>query len=176
MSDQPTGFFVAPFLIDGNLEDIGFWEFAELSEQWLGTCQSILDHYDASFEMPWQGNLSHISTKVTSASGAALVTFRIHGTIASSIALVSGVHSQVEDEVLRMYTESLRRISLAQGIADSPEAFEKARSIKERPLMIVVPWPQDAIDPNDYSLIQELAIHLAAAFFKKAANETSGEN
>jgi hypothetical protein len=169
MLDQPTGFCVAPFAIDGELEGIGFWDFGKLSEKWLGICRSILEHYAESFEMPWEGNLSHISTKVTAASGAALVTFRVHGAILSSIALLSGAERAVENDVLRMFAASLKGVQLTQLAAKSAEPFQKLFSIEERPLMVVVPWPRRTISESDFRLAKELAIHLAAAFFQKGA-------
>lgn len=167
MVNQALGFFVAPFVIDGETEGIGFWELAKLSGKWLATCGKHLNQHGDSFDATWDGNLSHIQTKFTAASGVALVTFQVNGLTASSLALASGLSPATESEVLKMFVSSLRRVELAKKSASSSEPFQKVFAIKERPVMIVVPWPNSAILPQDHALVQELAVHLAGAFFSK---------
>jgi hypothetical protein len=114
--------------------------------------------------------------KVTGAAGAALVTFRVHGAIISSLALLSGIHRAAEDDLLRMFTASLKRVELTQRAAASSEPFAKILTLQERPLMIVVPWPNAAITRDDIGLVRELSTHLAAAFFQKVCLQPPVEN
>jgi hypothetical protein len=167
MTNQASGFFVAPFVIDGEMEELGFWELGSLSGKWLATCGKYLDEHGDSFDETWGGNLSHIQTKFTAASGFALVTFEVNGLTASSIAFASGLSPVEELALLKMYVDSLRRVDVVRKSAASSEPFQKVFAIKERPLMVVVPWTNSAILPQDHALVRELAVHTAGAYFAK---------
>ena len=45
MSGESPGFFIAPFVIDGEMEDIGYWELERLSNEWLTICDDFLEHH-----------------------------------------------------------------------------------------------------------------------------------
>jgi hypothetical protein len=168
VSTRPPGFFIAPFVIDGESEGIDYWEIAKLSGKWLAICADHLEKHGSSFDAPWPGHLSYLSTRLTAASGAALVTFRVHGKLASSVALASGRSPAADAEVLKLFVESLRRVRLVVASAQSLEPFEKMLAIVERPVMVVVPWPDTGISDQDHAVVRELELHTAGAFFSAA--------
>jgi hypothetical protein len=171
MLQQPDGFYIAPFGIDGKLEGLEFWKASRLSAKWLTACGQFLDEQGFVFDASWPGNLSHIQTRFTSASGAAIVTFMTSGRVAASILLASGYAPAAEHEVIGMFIESLRHVELVRVASGALPSFERVRSISERPLMVVVPWPDPAIPERDHQIVRELALHLAAAFFSWQAKE-----
>jgi hypothetical protein len=174
VTDEP-GFFVAPFGIDGRSLGIGFWGYSQLSDTWLGTCTAFIEDSRGNFDVSWPGNLSHIRTKLTSASGAALATFSICERIASSIVLLSGRSLEAEVNVTHMFVSSLRRVRLVvEAAAGHPEPFAVLLSVKERPLMAVVPWPEMTVPQSDHELVRELGLHLAGAFFRGGGENVSG--
>lgn len=160
------GFSVAPFGIDGESEGIDIWEMQKLSEEWLAVCSHHLELYGESFDINWKGNLAHIGMKFTSAAGAALVTYSVHGRPAASLALVSG-SSTAEAEGLKMFVDSLLASKVVQVAATTSDAFQSVFKIKERPLMVVVPFPDSYVADRDHALVRELAIHTAGAFFQR---------
>jgi len=167
LDEKIPGLFVAPFSVDGELEGIDYWEFGKLSSKWLSICDEFLRGNGTSFNAPWSGNLSHIQTKFTASSGAALVTFSVNGRPAASVALASGLSLMAESEVMKMFVSSLRTVAMVSTAAKSAEPFQEVLSIKKRPVMIVVPWPDSTISQQYHALVRELAIHLAAAFFMR---------
>jgi hypothetical protein len=164
MTPRTAGFFIAPFAIDGEPAGLAYRELAALSGPWLAKCGEHLKH-GPCFDAPWNGGLHHIQTKFTSAPGVALVTFRAGGRQALSMLLASGHAPEAESEVMHSFVQSLRRVDTVRMAASTPEPFQKAFALGERPLMIVVPLPDDAISDEDHSLVQELAIHTAGSFF-----------
>lgn len=168
MTHSGLGFYVASFSIDGEPEGIGFWECSRLSPRWLAVCSEHLAH-GASFEASWPGNLSHVTTKMTAVSGAAIIAFKIGERMAASVALAKGSSPVAEAELLKMFVESLRRIGAAVAATTSPEPFHKMLLIEERPFMMVVPWPDRSITEQDHAVVRELSIHLAGAFFSCGA-------
>jgi hypothetical protein len=53
---------------------------------------------------------------------------------------------------------------MVQAAAPHGMAFQAALTLRQRPLMIVVPWPDDSISEDDHRLVRDLALHLAGAF------------
>jgi hypothetical protein len=172
MQEQAPGFFVAPFGIDGEPEGLDRWELAKLSAKWLAICEEHLELHGTSFNAPWRGHISHVQMKFTSASGVALVTFFVRGRPAASVALASGLSPTAEADVMRMFVDSLRRVAVVRAAAASQNPFQEAFTVRERPVMIVVPWPDAMISEQDRALVRELAIHTAGAFF--ARNQRPG--
>ncbi|MFC4314278.1 hypothetical protein ACFPN2_34760 [Steroidobacter flavus] len=162
---QKCTFHIAAFGVDGSLVGMDMWSSERLSGQWLAICREYLNQHGSSFDEPWSGKLSHIRTKLTAARGAALVTFSAHGRIVSSLALASGASQVTEKSVLEMFVNSLRQTQLVRVAARTQEPFQQVLQIAERPVMIVVPWADEAISEQDHTLVRELSIHLAAAFF-----------
>jgi hypothetical protein len=164
MPEQERGFYIAPFGIDGEPEGMDYWNFERLSRKWLAICDRHLELHGPSFDSPWGGNIAHIQMKFTSISGTALITFSIHGKPAASVAIATGNSPLAEAEVIKMFVDSLRGTMLVQHAAAAATPFQNMLVIKERPLMIVVPWPDSDISEQDHALVRELAIHTAAAF------------
>ena len=165
---QGSGFFVATFGIDGELVGTGFWKYSDLSQNWLAMCASYLDEHGAVFDAPWNGRLSHVHTKLTSASGAALATFVIRGHVVSSILLLSGQSPSVDCDVAGMYAKSLRKSAPVMAATRNVDAFGAVLRSGDRPLMAIVAWPESHVTEADHELVRELGVHLAGAFFLKA--------
>lgn len=164
MKSDGAGFYIAGFGVDGELEGTDFWPFERLSAKWLDICREYLAAYGASFDEPWSGTLSHIRTRFTAVSSAALVTLSTHGRPVASVALASGFARDAELSVLKMFVNSLRGVELVGIAAKSQEPFEQMLEIPERPLMIVVPWASPETSEQDHALVRELSIHMAGAF------------
>ncbi|HEY4371560.1 MAG TPA: hypothetical protein VGN52_06530 [Burkholderiales bacterium] len=169
MEEQEPGFYVAAYTADGSGKGVVFREFTELSGRWLLACRDFLRNRPASFDAAWQGELAHISARVTMAAGVALVTFKVRGTPAASVLLARGENEEAEAELVGMFIESLRRVKLVQTLSPGPEPFDSLRNLEERPLMVIVTWPYDEITEGDADLVQELSTHLAGAFLEGAA-------
>lgn len=168
MEEQEPGFYVAAYTADGTGKGVVFREFTELSGRWLLACRDFLRNRPASFDAAWQGELAHLSTRVTMAAGVALVAFKVRGTPAASVLLARGENEAAEVELVGMFIESLRRVKLVQTFAAGPEPFDSLRNLEERPLMVMVPWPYEDIAEEDMALVQELSTHLAGAFLEGA--------
>ncbi|MBC8217448.1 MAG: hypothetical protein H8E73_03190 [Planctomycetes bacterium] len=162
---QESGFFVAPFGIDGCSVGIAFWDASSLSEEWTAVCSAFLEEHGVAFDDSWGVPLSHVRMKLTSASGAAIVTFFVHDKAVSSVLLLSGQSPSVEADVGGMFIESLKRTLLVKAATVTPNAFKAVLECKERPLMAVVAWPESAVCEEDHELVRELGLHLAGAFF-----------
>ena len=163
---QAPGFYIAPFAVDGQGEGIVYQEQARLSAQWLYVCRNFIERNTAGVEAVWEGELAHISTKLTAAPGVALASFKVNGETAASLLLASGALPAAEDQVIEMFIRSMAQVELVrENAAPEQEPFEALREILDRPLMVVVPWPSETIAQQDRDLVQELAVHLAGAFF-----------
>jgi hypothetical protein len=165
IANEEKGFWVAPFGIDGRLEGIGFWRYSQMSSRWCLFCKEIIARHGTTFDRCLDGDLVHIGMKFTSSDGTALITMRDSGELASSILLLSGKSPNKELEIAKMFTTSLGRSRLVVAASKTDKAFAELFNISERPLVVVVPWP-DTVSA-DYELIRELGLHFAAAFFCK---------
>ena len=160
------GFHIAAFNLDGTREDIGRCEPGELSEGWLRAADELLRSGGEMFDYSWPDALSNIRTKFASVRGPALATFLVSDEIAASVFLSRGAGSTAEGQVMSIFAESLANSDPARE-GGVPGAFEQIKDIKERPLMVVVPWLSEGVEQRDHDLVRELAIHLAAAYFRK---------
>jgi len=163
-----AGFSILPFGIDGIPVGKGFWEFEKLSSKWFQICMAHLRSQGPVFNTCWSQNLSHIRTKFTSASGAAIGTFFADNQIASSILLLSGLLPDAEREIMILFIESLRKVDIVKAISKEARPFESIKESKDRPMMVFVPWPNKEVSDRDHSLVSELGIHLAGAFFSES--------
>lgn len=164
-----SGFYVAPFAIDGEHIGLEFRSTAALSSKWLRIARDFLCTHGAVFDTCWGGGLAHIRTKFTSAAGAALATFFVRGEIAASLVLLSGKGPEAEREVLEMFVTSLRKTIWAQASTSVSQPFSELLSMKERPLLAVVVWPESALSDLDHEVIRDLSVHLAGAFFSEGS-------
>ncbi len=163
-----SDFYIAPFVIDGQLEGIGRWTLSRLSPRWLNFCCELLASHGSSFScsIPLPP-LEHITLRITSDRGATLINFSVRDNPASSAAALSGMNPAADAEVLRMFVDSLRRVPLVKETAALPLPFEAAFGISERPLYIVIPWADIGISDEDMQLVQELQKHMAAALLTR---------
>lgn len=160
-----TGFWIAPFGIDGNLEGLGFWEFAKLSSKWVGFANELITRNPSNFDRVLGDKLSHIRVKFTSIPGAALLTISDSEKVASSAILLGGLAAEKEMHLAGMYIESLKKIDRVKvSIGPNDKPFQELLGLTNRPLVAVVPWPDELVD---HDLVRELGIHLAGAFFLK---------
>ena len=168
--DHRTDFYVAPFAIDGELVGIAPLSVSALSPRWLGLCRELIGKNGESFScaIPQQ-SLRHISLQITSSNGATLVTFSANGQIVSSSAALAGTDPMTDTQVLRMFVESLRTTSSVVVASGSPDPFEQALHIAERPLYVVVPWANPTVSDTDHDLVRELNNHLAGALLAPRA-------
>ena len=136
-----------------------------LSPKWLELCGEYLDHHGHHFNAPWSGALAHISTKFTSAHGTALVTFSANNRPAASILLASGESKDADLSVMKLFINSLLGVDAVRLGAVTDEPFREMLLIPDRPLMVVVPWGDESDDAQEQSVVRELSLHLAAAYF-----------
>jgi hypothetical protein len=156
------GFYVAPFAASGESQGVAIWQLSDLSREWLDLSRRHLADIQGNGVFAWDGDLSRVQTRVTSSSSAAIVSFSINCAIASSLLLLRGVSAQQESEVSKLFIASLRKNPLAAELGG--DAFGKILLIRERPLAVVIPWPDPLIVAEDHELVRDLGIHLSGAF------------
>jgi hypothetical protein len=159
-------FTIAAFDPAGSMIGTADKFYANLSPKWLLETSRFLAAHGDQFKTHWQGPLAHLETQFTASDGIALVTFRTRGIVVGSIALAAGENMVAEKYVLRMFVDSLKEAQITKFLSDSEKPFEQLFEINARPLMVAVPWGDQRITEEDDDLVQELAIHLAGAFFQ----------
>ena len=163
MAVNPT-YFVAPFAVNGELMGIGEGTTSELSQQGREFWRRLLEASGPAFKGPVPSpGMEHVGLRFTSAEGAALVTFTVRDEIASSAVALRGTNPPAESELLKLFVESVRRAPLAKQSGAGPTAFEAVLQLTQRPLYVVVPWPNPRLSDEELDLVQELDSHLAAA-------------
>ena len=166
---QRQDFYIAPFDAAGGLVGIRRWVTEELLEKWLTFFTSLVESQAPAFTGPLPlDSLAHISLRLASAEGAALVTFYSHEHLASSAVALTGRNSAAELQLLTMFVESLKPHALVQDMTVSAP-FVQAFEVLERPLYIVVAWGNPAITEVDQSLAVELNTHMAGALLAAKA-------
>ena len=165
MSNRVQGFHVAPFSMDGESMGRGYWNESQLSMGTASICAEMLRAEAAVFQKTLEGSLSHIDLQFTSGNGSAIVTFYVRGNAALSGLMLSDKSPASDQQVADMFLSSVRASSHKLLGSTRPDAFEEIRSLDSKPMLVVIPWNSDMIADEDYSLIQEFCVHLAAAFF-----------
>lgn len=166
--EKNSGFHVASVAIDGTPVGMGYWAFEQLSTRWLTTCSDFLRSHGSVFDASWNGELSHVRTTFTSVSGAALATFFSHEKVVSSLLLMTGRSDDAERTLSQMFLDSIAKSVAARGGSTGCNACNRLESIRERPLLVPVAWPDCDVSDDEYECVRELALHLAGAFFKDA--------
>lgn len=164
-ASSESGFHISPFGLDGEQVGIGYWQISKLSDLWLGVCRKFLEANGAVFDASWAGNLSEIRTKFTSALGAAISTFYVRGRVASSLLFLNGHAVEAEHAVIEMFVGSLRATELVRIATATRLPFSAIASLRERPLVVAVAWPDSTISDHEQEIVRELGLHLAGAFF-----------
>lgn len=162
--DSEEYFYTAALAANGELVGLGRWRLADLSPKWLAVCAGMIHSHGEVFRASFGQMLSHIEVKLTASGGVGLGMFYANRRVCVSAAYLRGEDLAAEHEVLRMFVESLRRVDAVQRLRNNDEPFETMLGIRERPLHIVVPWPDGNVPDKDQELIRELANHFAGAF------------
>jgi hypothetical protein len=169
LMQQSRNFFISPFDASGELLGTSHWSLGDLSERWLSFFVNLLEQHGSAFMGPLPSTpLAHISLHLTSAEGATLTTLYAHDHLASSAVALTGLNRTAESQLLRMFVDSTKSQTLAQG-GNSREPFVEAFGVLERPLYIVVAWGNPAISEQDQQLVVELNTHLAGALLATGA-------
>jgi hypothetical protein len=167
---HPRGFHILAFSIDGDPVGSGFWERSKLSAQWIEVCARELatGGSEPAIQIEWNGNLSHIRTSIASAEGTAMVSFLVNDIITASAILMAGSSAPAERAASQMWVDSLRRSNIVLVASSSSNPFEQVLTTNERPLLVVIPWPDARVSEQDRELVRELLLHLARAYFDNA--------
>jgi hypothetical protein len=163
---KEAGFYIAPFSIDGTLMGVGFWKRADLSGFWIEVCRDLMKKHGCNFDTFLEKQLSHLRMKLTSAKGTALLTLFAQAKPLSSCLLLSGASKDADQQAVGMFVESIRKTSLVRAASAGLEPFAAIPGLDERPLMVVVPWPDETVSDHDHELVRELGLHFAGAFFE----------
>jgi hypothetical protein len=138
----------------------------DLSGKWLSIASSFLAKQSGNPKAGWGGPLGHLETQLTSSDGCALAMFFAHGVLVSSMALLSGRSRAVESSILTIFVQSLRKSKFVQEDAINEIPFADIFQLSVRPHLIVIPWGDERVAEQDAELIQELALHLGAAYLQ----------
>jgi hypothetical protein len=158
-------FHAAAFAIDGELIGTKTRRFSELSAKWLALCSDMVETNGAAFSISLGQMLSHITIKLTSADGAALVEFSVHGIHTLSAAYFSGLSTSAERQVQEMLLSSLRQSTIVQQAASTDAPFQALLGISDRPLCALIFFASAGVSEQDNNLVTELSEHLAGAYF-----------
>jgi hypothetical protein len=163
---KDTGFYIAPYSIDGAMKGVGFWKRSDLSGFWIEVCRDLMKEKGSNFDALLEKQLSHLRVKLTSAKGAALLMLFARERPLSSSLLLSGTSMDADQQASGMFVESVRKTNVVREVAPVTEPFASIFGINERPLMVVIPWPDETVSDQDHELVRELGLHLAGAFFE----------
>jgi hypothetical protein len=161
------GFFVGAFSLLGDFEGQSARRYENLSEKWIGLCRELLVELGTTFDYRWSNQLSHLRTKLTSAKGVGICTIFIKEQVAASMLLMTGKDELAEQAVIRMHQSSLRDSVPLIATGQDDGGFSRIASIVERPLMVVVPFPNKSVSEEDQDIVREISWHFAAAYFQE---------
>jgi hypothetical protein len=160
-------YFIAPYVIDGELVGVEPVKLASLSSRWIGVCRDLIEVHGLEFEESLEGPLSHLRIKYTSAKGAALILVSVHERPAVSGVFASGLSDETDLEALGMFAASAAQ-SLAKFRAiGRNSSFAGLATISERPLLVVIPYADALLTDEEYGLAKELMQHVAAAHMRQ---------
>ena len=171
MSDTSAGFSIAAFAFDGELVGQDFWPDSEFDEQTLDEVGAFLSRHGPVFEAHGTGDRSAVRTKFTSASGTALATVFCRAELVCSLLIMSGQCPAADQTLAGMFIDSVARSSLALQAAESSTPFAAIRTLDQRPLVVVVTWPVNAVTDGEHRLIRTHSLHLAAAFLRRTLSD-----
>jgi hypothetical protein len=160
-----TGFYIEAVGIDGQTVGKAFQEQGKLSGKWLTIFSHHLQSHGAVFDTPLEGPLAHIRIQFTAANSSALATLSVHEVPAASLLLLGGKSPETEKALGEMFIQSMRRSFPAQATGAGANAFQQILSSTERPMIVVVPLPNEGVEIGDRELVKEITQHLAGAFF-----------
>lgn len=161
-----SGFLIAAFSAFGHFEGVKWQEYDGISSKWIGLCRELFLEYGGIFDYRWSGNLSHIRTRFTSTQGAGVCTIFVYDHTAYSMLLVGGQSGDIEKDVMNIFLQSIRTPLLNTSVGRVEAGFSELDTISDRPLMAVVPFPNDEISVQNHEIVRELGWHMAAAFLQ----------
>ena len=164
----PPFFTVAPFAIDGAPEGQAKWSVTDLSPKWIDLCSRLIVQNGAIVDHSLDGPLSHLRVQCAYGNGAALITIAVHGRPVSMAAFASGNSSAADMDTLAMFAATIAQAS-AGFHKSNDRAFSALPAIADRPLLTVVPWPDDLISDQEHALARELMLHFTAALLLHAS-------
>ena len=97
-----------------------------------------------------------------------MVSFLVNDIITASAILMAGSSAPAERAASQMWVDSLRRSNIVLVASSSSNPFEQVLTTNERPLLVVIPWPDARVSEQDRELVRELLLHLARAYFDNA--------
>ena len=165
MKSRLSGFYVVAFGIDGRCEGKGFWARSKLSSDLIGLSGEFLRKHGEIFNNHFDGELKSVSLQLTSSLGAAIGTYSVNGIIAASVLMLSGKSPESDMGVAQMFISSIRKSSASTVGQLTEAAFGDILSFEDRPLMAVVPWPSESLSDDEFEMVQEISLHVGAAFF-----------
>jgi len=166
--EMKSGFHVVSFTYDGDSVGDGFWEFSRLSPKWLEFGRQHLLQYGMTFDTQLDRNLSHVRVKLTSSSGAGIMTIFVAGKVLKSYLLLGGSNDHADAEMAVMFVESLRKSKPVIEAAASQKPFDRVLHTSERPVLVTTIWPSDT-PKSDYDLASEIGLYIAAVFFAECS-------
>lgn len=161
------GFLIAAFSAFGHFEGVRWREYQSFSHKWIELCGELFSEFGDIFDYTWPGNLAHIRTKFTSDQGVGMCTIFVNGRTASSILLMKGGSIGIEKDVIKVFLESVHTPLLNAPGGRAENGFSELNTISDRPLMAVVPFPNNEISNQDHEIARELGWHMAAAFLQR---------
>jgi hypothetical protein len=160
-------FWIAPFVLDGELLGVGEWRIEDLSSRWIDVCASLIEYYGPVFDQRLQGPLGHIRIRCTAVDSGAMVILYAREVAAASFAVVLGKAPIAEAQMLAMFADRISSSTSRYHVRGSSKPFREMTTLPERPIAMVVPWAQSPISEQDHELVTELTRHLAAALILK---------
>lgn len=160
-------FIIAPFGIDGVMEGKAKWKIADLSPKWTGICSDLIAATGPSLDHSLGGPLSHLRIRSSDTDGATHITISVHDRPVSLAALASGKSSKADANALASFFGAILEAS-ARFRADNRQAFGDMMTMPDRPLLVVVPWPDELISDQEHDLARELMLHFTAALLLHA--------
>jgi len=164
-SDETESFTVEAFSAAGDHEGSGLWSYGQLSEKWIGICRQVIDHFGPIFDYQWSRELAQVRTKLTFVRGAGILTIFVHDRTAASVLVMSGADRGADADIARRYVDALLSSVPTEMLVEG-HRFSGVHSLPNRPVMVVVPFPDPQRSETDEDLVRELGWHFAAAIFQ----------
>ncbi len=149
---------VAPFACDGDAIGTGEWNANNLSSEWLGRC-ATLPPPDSDGRQCLADPFDEFSVHATVAGASGIASFFVRGSLASSSAFLSGDDAELDQQVLTMFIESLRRIPIVTASSKTNEPFSQMLDVRERPVHFAVPWPDDDVSDAEFDTLSLFSNH-----------------
>ena len=159
-------FHVAPFACDGDEIGKGEWDASNLSSEWLGRCRKLLAP-DSAGRQCLPDPFGDFSVHATIAGTSGIASFFVRDALASSSAFLSGDNAALDQQVLAMFIESLRRIPIVIESSATIEPFAQMLDVRERPIHFAVPWPDGNVSDAEFDSVSLFSNHYVACILSQ---------